>query len=99
MEAHDTHQRRQLWSILGQKLPQGEVVYLTQVLLIYIVILTCIINLSRGQGDSNLWTCLMSSCLGYLLPNPKLSASQKKQLTILPNHDEPDVSHPPQQQL
>jgi hypothetical protein len=49
-----------------------ETVYLCQAVLLYIVIITCIINLSIDNGNSNLWTALLSSCLGYMLPNPNL---------------------------
>ena len=44
----------------------------SQIVVIYIVIVTCIVNLSIANGNSNLWTALLSSCLGYILPNPKL---------------------------
>ena len=97
MEASSPHRPRQLWNILGKKLPQSEVVYFTQVLLIYIVIITCIINLSRGEGDSNLWTCLLSSCLGYLLPNPKLDTLKKNSGNQA--RDESDVCDSAQQQF
>ena len=52
--------------------PKETVVYLFQVILLYIVIITCIINLSIGNGNSELWTALLSSCLGYMLPNPSM---------------------------
>lgn len=52
--------------------PKEVTVYLCQVILLYIVIITCIINLSVDNGKSNLWTALLSSCLGYMLPNPSL---------------------------
>ena len=74
VSAHLPH----VWSILGKKLPNKEVVFFTQVILLYVIIITCIVNLSRGAPDSNLWTCLMSSSLGYLLPNPKLENTTKK---------------------
>ena len=81
MEDSAEHRRRgvpqQVWNVLGKRLPQHEVVYFTQVALVYIVVVTCIVNLTRGSGDSNLWTCLMSSCLGYLLPSPKISSEGK----------------------
>lgn len=95
MERRRPH--RQLWNILGKKLPDNEVVFFAQVILVYIVILTSIINLSRGAGDSNLWTCLMGSCLGYLLPNPKIDPTIRPRLTR--HHDEPDAPHAPEQQL
>lgn len=98
MDTQRSHRAQPVWNILGKKLPENEVVYFTQVVLIYIVIVTCIINLSRGNGDSNLWTCLMSSCLGYLLPNPKLNSFQKREKAV-EHHDEPDVPYPPEQQL
>ena len=36
------------------------------------IIVVSIYNLTQGRGDSNLWTALLSSCLGYLLPNPSM---------------------------
>ena len=97
MERSDSVQRRQLWNVLGKRLPQNEVVYFTQVILIFTVIITCIVNLSRGEGDSNLWTCLMSSCLGYLLPNPKINSLEKKSTSTPPRDVESHVPNPPQQ--
>ena len=58
--------------IFGKSIPKTEIQYISQVIIIYIVIITCIINLSLGNGDSNLWTALLSSCLGYMLPNPSM---------------------------
>ena len=95
MEARSSHRARPLWTILGKKLPQTEVVFFTQVILIYIIIITCIVNLSLGEGNSNLWTCLLSSSLGYLLPNPKPESVKKGPST--PSQDEPDAHRPPQQ--
>jgi hypothetical protein len=66
-----------VWHILGRKLPDNEVVFFTQVILLFLVILACVVNLSLNVGDSNLWTCLMSSCLGYLLPNPTLNSQRR----------------------
>lgn len=59
--------------------PKEEIVYLCQVVLLYIVIITCIINLSVDNGNSNLWTALLSSSLGYMLPSPSLK--KKKWIT------------------
>ena len=60
------------WKVLGKSVPKTEIKFITQVIIIYIVIITCIINLSLANGDSNLWTALLSSCLGYMLPNPSI---------------------------
>ena len=54
------------------KCPKEEIVFLCQVVVLYTVIVISIYNLTVGHGDSNLWTALLSSSLGYLLPNPTL---------------------------
>ena len=57
------------WHILGTK---GEIVFLCQVVVLNTVIVVSIYNLIVGHGDSTLWTALLSSSLGYLLPNPSM---------------------------
>ena len=52
--------------------PKEEIVFLCQVIILYTVIVVSIYNLTVGHGDSTLWTVLLSSSLGYLLPNPSL---------------------------
>ena len=66
------------WAVLGKELPRSEITFFAQVIMVYIVIIVCIINLSISNGDSNLWTALLSSCLGYLLPAPSMSVSNKR---------------------
>ena len=48
-----------------------EVVYVCQILLIFIVVLLSGYNLCVGSGRMELWTALLSSCLGYILPHPR----------------------------
>ena len=52
--------------------PKEEIVFFCQVIILYTVIVVSIYNLTVGHGDSTLWTALLSSSLGYLLPNPSL---------------------------
>ena len=61
------------WHLFGYKFPRHEVVYFSQIIIIYMVILTCLINLTIGRGESNLWTALLASCLGYMMPNPSIN--------------------------
>ena len=58
------------WWWFGQKLPQSEVVFFTQVLIIYTVIILSLVNLTLNHPEKQLWTALLGSCLGYLLPQP-----------------------------
>ena len=60
------------WNVFGKKIPKAEVVYISQILLIYIVSLACIINLSIGIEHRDFWIALLSSSIGYILPNPTL---------------------------
>ena len=43
-----------------------------QISIICIVIIAAVINISLNTGNKDLWVMLISSCLGYILPNPKL---------------------------
>ncbi len=60
------------WHIFGRECPKEEIVFLCQVIILYTVIVVSIYNLTVGHGDSTLWIALLSSSLGYLLPNPSL---------------------------
>ena len=60
------------WHLLGTPVPQAEIVYFCQMIIVYVIILTSIINLSLQNGSSELWISLLSSCIGYALPSPKL---------------------------
>lgn len=60
------------WTLLGNKIPKAEIVYFCQMIIIYTIIITSIVNLSIKNGPSELWISLLSSAVGYVLPNPKL---------------------------
>ena len=60
------------WHLLGTRVPQTEIVYFCQIIIVYVIIITSIINLSLQNGSSELWISLLSSCIGYVLPSPKL---------------------------
>ena len=60
------------WSSARGKLPKEEVIYFCQVILIYIVVIACLINLSFGAGLESIWWSLLSGSVGYLLPSPQI---------------------------
>ena len=64
------------WDVLGSRLPKSEIVYFSQMIVVYTIILTSIINLSLKNGNSELWIALLSSAIGYALPNPNLKKSK-----------------------
>ena len=73
----DDNQSIKKWACCGRELPKEEIVFFSQTLIIYIVILCCIGNLTLSNGDINFWHVLMGSCLGYILPNPKLMSNKR----------------------
>lgn len=63
---------REEWNIFGYHIPKLEVVYISQIIGIYLVIITCLLNLSIQNSKTELWSSLLSASIGYLLPNPSL---------------------------
>ena len=59
--------------------------YLVQMLVIITVIITALVNLTFGYPHQELWISLLSSCIGYVVPGPKL----KKKKVISPNGSTP----------
>ena len=43
-----------------------------QIVLIFIVVCVSLLNLTFQWGNINLWTIILTSSLGYIMPNPKL---------------------------
>ena len=70
LEIDDTHSVK--WHLLGTRVPKTEIVYFCQMIIVYIIIIASIVNLSIQNGSSELWISLLSSCIGYALPNPRL---------------------------
>lgn len=68
---------KSMWACLGRKIPRGEIVYFTQMIVVFIVVITSLYNLSTQHPNVNLWTILLSSTLGYSLPNPRLERNSR----------------------
>ena len=60
------------WNVFKWHVPRSEVVFFTQVILIYAVVITSLVNLTSETSNPQLWTALLTGHLGYLLPNPTL---------------------------
>ena len=63
--------------MFGSKIPKEEIVYFCQIIIVYTVIITAIVNLSLGEEQRDLWITLLSSAIGYLLPNPRLVQNER----------------------
>jgi hypothetical protein len=54
------------------RFPKNEIVFFCQVVLVFTVVIASLYHLSQDRKDRELWTSLLSSSIGYLLPNPKI---------------------------
>ena len=78
MDSVDDGDNDREWGVLGKQFPRSEVRFFAQVFILYVVIVTCLVNLSLGKGDlTSLWISLLSSCIGYLLPSPYIKKTPK----------------------
>lgn len=60
------------WNLCGRKVSRSAVVFFCQIIILYIAILTCFINLSIKNGPNELWISILSLSLGSILPSPKV---------------------------
>ncbi len=74
------------WRLCKDKIPRSEIVYFIQVLVIYTVVIASIYNLSIGHEDGRLWTALLSSSIGILVPNPSMTTGvSERKKDVLPD--------------
>ena len=70
MDGHSDYSQN--WCCSGSDVARSEVVYFVQVILVYCIVVASLVNLSVGAENETLWVALLSSGVGYLLPQPTL---------------------------
>jgi TctA family transporter len=60
------------WRTCCGRVQKEQVVFFSQVIISYIVIITCLANITFSSQNTNLWATLASGTIGYLLPSPSL---------------------------
>ena len=65
-------ENNQEWKFFGNRVPKAEIVYICQISIVYVIIITSILNLSLNNGNPELWISLLCSAIGYALPSPTL---------------------------
>jgi TctA family transporter len=60
------------WRTCCGRVHKEQVVFFSQVIIAYIVIIACLANITFSSQNTNLWVTLASGTIGYLLPNPSL---------------------------
>ena len=67
---------RRIYDVIGRKLRRWQVLFIAQIIIIYMVIICCLINLSLDNGKTELWVSLLSYSLGCMLPTPKIKKTE-----------------------
>lgn len=54
------------------------VVFISQVLMLFIVVVTCLFNLTMypNSESQSLWVTFLTGSLGYLMPNPRFKETK-----------------------
>ena len=63
---------RSEWTLFGSKCSRTALVFICQVIILYISIITCFVNLTVRNGPNELWITILSISLGTILPSPKV---------------------------
>ena len=50
----------------------NRIIYYFHVVVTYIIVIACLLNLSLSNDKDCTWTSFLSACIVYLLPPPKL---------------------------
>lgn len=61
------------WKLFGKNIPKSEIVFFSQIIIIYTIILVSVVNLSLMNGEKSLWLSLIGICVGSILPSPSPS--------------------------
>ena len=60
------------WTLFGSKCSRTALVFICQVIILYISIITCFVNVTVCNGPNELWITFLSLSLGTILPSPKV---------------------------
>ena len=69
------NKERRPWRCSNYTVPRSEVVFFVQVSIVVLMIFLCfsmLFLLSESCEEKSIWIALLSSLVGYFLPNPKL---------------------------
>ena len=76
MGSNEENSVRSLWKFCNSiTLPRSEVVFFTQALLIFILVVASLLKLTLDRPlyeEMSVWFSLLFGAVGFILPNPKL---------------------------
>ena len=69
---NENKRKSKILQLFGRRVPQKDIVFFVQVLLVFVVVTWSLVNLTLEIGSPKLWIALLGSSLGYMLPNPSI---------------------------
>jgi hypothetical protein len=69
-------------SAVSTKTRPDVILFSIQVFVIVIVVIASLINLTYYKENINLWTMILTSCLGYLMPNPRFKVLKEEKQEV-----------------
>ena len=73
MDETASNNSSQNWKFSNKIYSKDLIKFISQTILLYIIICVSVLNLSLKNGDSNVWISLLSFSLGVIQNAPKLS--------------------------
>lgn len=67
-------------------LPKNRLTFFAQIIVVYAIIITSLVQISLRSPDKELWLILLSSSVGYILPSPGLKFRRQS----IPADEQPD---------
>ena len=73
-------------------MPKQEVVFISQIIASFIIVIVALLNLSLTDRNKELWSALVEAGFGYLVPNPTFQRRrrhhhQEQQQQLPPSHE------------
>ena len=65
-------------SITSMRTRPDVILFSIQVFVIVLVVIASLINLTYYKENINLWTMILTSCLGYIMPNPRFKVLKEE---------------------
>lgn len=79
----DTKKRHHITdTVIEQRYMRPEfILFISQILVVFIVIAVSLVNISLNIGPQKLWITILCSSIGYILPNPKFKSYEQSNTT------------------
>lgn len=73
-------------SVISTRARPDVILFSIQVFVIVLVVIASLINLTYYKENINLWTMILTSCLGYLMPNPRFKVLKEEKQEVQNNN-------------